>query len=95
MARLTVTNDGDGFDPADAERIFERFVRLDQARSREAGGSGLGLAIARDIAELHGGAISAVARKPGTTLAVTIPLAAARQRPGCRRGDTRGGSGGH
>lgn len=74
MAQLTVTDDGDGFDPADAERIFERFVRLDQARSRDAGGSGLGLAIARDIAELHGGAIFALPRKPGTTLTVTIPL---------------------
>lgn len=52
---VIVEDDGPGVPPADRERIFERFVRLDDARSRDAGGSGLGLAIVRVIARSHGG----------------------------------------
>lgn len=54
-AELTVEDDGTGVAPADRSRIFERFVRLDEARSRDAGGSGLGLAIVREVARAHGG----------------------------------------
>ncbi|MCX4697862.1 ATP-binding protein [Streptomyces sp. NBC_01352] len=53
-----VADDGDGVPDGDRERIFERFVRLDDARSRDDGGAGLGLAIARDVAVRHGGTLT-------------------------------------
>jgi signal transduction histidine kinase len=55
---VAVADDGDGVPAADRERIFERFVRLDAARSRDDGGAGLGLAIARDVAVRHGGTLT-------------------------------------
>jgi signal transduction histidine kinase len=64
-AELTVTDDGPGIPAADADRVFERFTRLDDARTGDDGGVGLGLAIARDIAERHGGTL-AVDSGPGT-----------------------------
>ncbi|WP_425576545.1 sensor histidine kinase [Nocardioides nanhaiensis] len=54
-AVLFVDDDGAGVPPAERERVFERFVRLDESRSRDAGGSGLGLAIVREIVRAHGG----------------------------------------
>ena len=54
---LAVEDDGSGVARADRERIFDRFVRLEEARDRDSGGSGLGLSIAQEIAELHGGAV--------------------------------------
>ncbi|RAG81949.1 two-component sensor histidine kinase [Streptacidiphilus pinicola] len=57
---LRVHNDGPALAPEDRERIFERFTRLDDARSRDEGGAGLGLPIARDIAQHHGGTLRAV-----------------------------------
>jgi signal transduction histidine kinase len=61
---LTVSDDGPGVAEADRERVFERFVRLDEARSARDGGSGLGLAIVRDIAVAHGAAVT-VGEAPG------------------------------
>jgi len=63
-AVVRVADDGPGVPPADHERIFERFVRLDDARSRDEGGAGLGLAIARDLVLAHGGDL-AVREAPG------------------------------
>jgi signal transduction histidine kinase len=50
-----VDDDGSGIEPADRERLFEPFVRLDRNRGRESGGFGLGLAIVRQVARWHGG----------------------------------------
>ena len=54
---MIVDDDGPGVPVADRQRVFERFVRLDESRRRDRGGTGLGLAIARDIAVSHGASI--------------------------------------
>jgi phosphate transport system regulatory protein PhoU len=70
---LTVRDQGDGIPRADLERIFERFYRVDRARSRETGGTGLGLAIVRHVVNNHGGRIL-VESKPGEGSAFTLRL---------------------
>jgi signal transduction histidine kinase len=83
-ATLTVTDDGPGIPPSDRERAFDRFARLDDARSRdgeEAGGAGLGLAIVRATAQAYGGTASlqAAGDAPGLRAVVRLPrIAAAR-----------------
>jgi heavy metal sensor kinase len=76
QARIIVRDTGIGIPSEHLRRIFERFYRVDKARSRAAGGSGLGLAIAQRIVRAHGGAIDAesVVGK-GSIFRVTIPLA--------------------
>jgi signal transduction histidine kinase len=77
--RLAVDDDGAGIPPEHRERVFERFVRLDEARDRDSGGSGLGLAIVRAIAEAHGGTVT-IADSPlgGARVEVRLP----EERPG-------------
>lgn len=73
--RIEVEDRGPGLEPADAERVFERFARADRARSTP--GSGLGLAIVRSIAELHGGSVRAEPVDPhGCRIVVVLPAAA-------------------
>ncbi|MCD9590020.1 HAMP domain-containing sensor histidine kinase [Streptomyces sp. 8ZJF_21] len=67
-AVLEVADDGAGVPEGERERIFERFVRLDDARSRDDGGAGLGLAIARDVAVRHGGTLAVRAAPEGGAL---------------------------
>lgn len=64
-ARVTIDNDGPPVPEPERERIFERFVRLDESRSRESGGSGLGLAIADGIMAAHHGTVRATATPEG------------------------------
>ncbi|MDO5617603.1 sensor histidine kinase [Kocuria sp.] len=66
-AHVSVVDDGRGIAPDQRERIFERFVRLDESRTRDTGGSGLGLAISRSIAEAHGGGVSCDVDPQGRT----------------------------
>ena len=73
---LVVANDGPPILPADRERVFDRFVRLDDSRSRAGGGTGLGLPIARDIVAAHGGTITVDDRAEGAALRIRLPRAA-------------------
>ncbi|GAA3627186.1 HAMP domain-containing sensor histidine kinase [Nonomuraea rosea] len=72
-AEVQVLDDGPGIPEDMRERVFERFTRLDRARSRDTGGSGLGLPIARDIAVAHGGTLEA-GDGPGGRLVLCLPL---------------------
>ena len=72
-ARIVVTDTGIGIPEADQPRIFDRFYRVDKARSRALGGAGLGLSIARWIVEGHGGSLS-VESAPGRGSAFTVEL---------------------
>lgn len=71
---IAVADTGIGIPAAELERIFERFYRVDKARSRALGGTGLGLAIVRHVAERHGGAVRVVsAEGRGSTFTLSIP----------------------
>ncbi|MCK1797525.1 HAMP domain-containing histidine kinase [Streptomyces sp. XM4193] len=75
-AELEVADDGAGVPEAERDRVFERFVRLDDARSRDDGGAGLGLAIAREVATRHGGTLTLTAAPEGGALfTLRLPLA--------------------
>ena len=76
-AVLAVDDDGPGIPQADRERVLERFVRLDDARARDAGGSGLGLAIVAELVAAHGGTIDITASPlGGARVEVNLPGAA-------------------
>jgi heavy metal sensor kinase len=75
-AEIAVRDTGIGIPPEALPRVFERFYRVDQARSREVGGAGLGLCIAKTIAEAHGGRIELESTVgAGSTFTVVLPLA--------------------
>jgi two-component system, OmpR family, sensor kinase len=80
-AEISVSDDGPGIPPADRERIWERFVRLDDDRSRSSGGSGLGLAMVKELTAAHGGTVSAISRHPapGATFLVRLPVSSLPQ----------------
>ncbi|TDD32763.1 HAMP domain-containing histidine kinase [Nonomuraea terrae] len=72
-AVLEVIDDGPGIDPDKRELVFQRFARLDAARSKDAGGSGLGLAIARQIAEARGGSLRIEDSDRGARFVLRLP----------------------
>ena len=72
---MEVSDNGIGIPEADRPRIFERFYRVDKARSRESGGTGLGLSIAKEIVDRHEGILALVDRPgPGTTIRIELPI---------------------
>lgn len=76
MVRITVADTGIGIPYMDLPRIFERFYRVDEARSREQGGTGLGLAIVKHIVQLHGGEVSVTSEAgKGSVFTFTLPIA--------------------
>ncbi len=77
-AVIEVADHGPGIDPADLERVFERFFRADPSRARASGGTGLGLSIVSSVAEAHGGrAEAASVPGEGSAFRVILPLAKA------------------
>ncbi|HEY5077034.1 MAG TPA: ATP-binding protein, partial [Acidimicrobiia bacterium] len=73
---FVVRDHGIGIPTRDLERIWERFYRVDRARSRDTGGTGLGLAIVRHVAQAHGGEVTVQSREgEGSTFTLYIPLA--------------------
>jgi len=76
MIKVSVTDTGIGIPEESIFRIFERFFRVDKARSRELGGTGLGLAIVKHIVEAHGGSVSCKSQLgKGSEFSFTIPVA--------------------
>jgi two-component system sensor histidine kinase SenX3 len=74
-ADVVVTDGGIGIPQPELERVFERFYRVDKARSRDTGGTGLGLAIVRNVARAHGGEILVSSREgEGSTFTLRLPL---------------------
>ncbi|MEV0975046.1 ATP-binding protein [Microtetraspora glauca] len=80
-AVLAVGNDGDPVPKEDRERIFERFTRLDAARSRDQGGTGLGLAIAREVIQAHHGSIRVEDTDSGALFVARIPISPGTEAP--------------
>ena len=84
MLRVCVSDTGTGIDAADLPYIFERFYRVDRARTASAGGSGLGLSIVKAIITAHGGTVSAESSAAqGTRIYFSLPLAPRPEREKC------------
>jgi two-component system, OmpR family, phosphate regulon sensor histidine kinase PhoR len=74
-ARITITDAGVGIPSEDLPRIFERFYRVDKARSRDVGGTGLGLLIVKHVVEQMGGSVAVESRLgDGSRFTIVVPL---------------------
>jgi two-component system OmpR family sensor kinase len=81
-ALIEVADSGPGLSAEDEQRVFERFYRADQSRSRSSGGIGLGLSIVAAVAQAHGGTVAAESEPGrGATFRITLPLAANGDEP--------------
>ena len=80
-AVLRVSDDGEGFDPAIAPHLFERFRQADSSSTRTHGGIGAGLALVRHVVEAHGGSVSAHSEGRGKGATFTVRLPALRRVP--------------
>ena len=81
LVELSVTDEGPGIAEAERERIFERFYRVDSARSRDTGGTGLGLSIVKHVAAGHGGEATVWSLEgTGSTFTLRLPVAAGTER---------------
>jgi two-component system sensor histidine kinase SenX3 len=75
VVEISIVDQGIGIKDEDLERIFERFYRVDPARSRETGGTGLGLSIVKHVAQNHGGEVKVWSKLGvGSTFALRLPL---------------------
>src|SRR5690606_27726298 len=84
IVEIAVSDQGIGLEADELERVFERFYRVDQARSRHTGGTGLGLSIVKHVAENHGGEVR-VWSKPGSGSTFTMRLPQAEEQTPARR----------
>lgn len=88
LAQVTVTDQGIGISPEEQERVFERFYRVDAARSRQTGGTGLGLSIVKHVVINHGGEVTLWSQPGrGSTFTIRLPewgRCRRRRRAGCR-----------
>jgi two-component system sensor histidine kinase SenX3 len=77
LVEIAVVDQGIGISPEEQDRVFERFYRVDPARSRDTGGTGLGLSIVKHVAADHGGDVQ-IWSQPGrgSTFTVRLPVAA-------------------
>jgi signal transduction histidine kinase len=91
FVEVWVADDGPGVPEQERARIFERFVRLDEARNRGEGGFGLGLAIVADLSRFYGGSIRVEPGGPGAVFVLSLPAAPApRPNPATAAADTGG-----
>jgi signal transduction histidine kinase len=76
VATVTVTDEGPGISPADRQRVFDSYVRLESAAGSRVAGAGIGLAVVRDLVEAHGGRVWVADAVRGAAIAFTLPLVA-------------------
>ena len=92
-AQVSVADQGIGIPERDRERIFERFYRVDPARSRATGGTGLGLAIVKHVMAAHRGKVTVWSQEGvGSTFTLQMPIV---NRPSSARGNPAGGHAQH